>query len=97
LLEREVIACPTQQGHRSMAVQIDQPRDQQVIGQVGSVSLRVHAQGIVARHDGFDQGAPDDDSMVDENGIRRFDRRNPAWCQDDGQFGRLGHGAGAAG
>jgi hypothetical protein len=80
-----------------MAVQIDKSRDQQVIGQIGSVSLGMKAQGFVARQDGLDQIAPDDNGMVGEDGVRRFDRRNPARCQDDGQFGGLGHGAGTAG
>jgi hypothetical protein len=69
-----------------MSVQVDETRDQCMVGQRDVVSRAVIDAGLRHRQNGDDAAARDDDGVVREHAASRCDRKHPA-CLDYGVNG----------
>ena len=71
-----------------MRVQVDESRDQGVSGKLGAPRARVAAARLRGWENFSNAALGNDDGMVLEDRMRRFDRNDPAGFYDEG--GRLG-------
>ena len=87
-LERQVVAQAAQQRHRGMAVGVDQPGNEQVLGPGVDRQRRQTRPQRGQRGDRADAAVLDEDAMVVEDVLAASDRGNPAWGEDKSIHGR---------
>ena len=76
--QRQVVGDAAQQAHRGMGVEVDQARDQHVLGQLDHLVRGVARARRVLAEQVDDASAADRDRVVGEHGVVRIDGDDPA-------------------